>query len=296
MSAAPDLPGWLVDGLLERLLTDAPLPLGVLDLDLRHLAVNHALASLYRQDPAAVAGRTPSEVLGDLGRQVEDRCRGVLLRARASVGHVVSGRPRLAPPATPDVHWQVDLTPLPRGSAGIGAILLTATDVTARTRAMRTLNDQRRELAHQAGHDALTGLANRAHLHEALAADVAAGRPVVVHLIDLDGFKHINDGHGHAAGDHVLAVVGRRLAAAVRPADLACRYGGDEFVVRTVAGAADGLAERLVATIAQPIEWEGRELAIGASIGVAALGPDDDVDALLGRADMAMYADKRTRP
>ncbi len=138
-------------------------------------------------------------------------------------------------------------------------------------------------LVHQATHDALTGLANRAelvstlteaHQHRRRAGD--AGTQVAVVFIDLDGFKRANDRYGHAVGDELLRVVARRLQSEVRREVLVARLGGDEFVV-VMPAVADwhepvALARRLVRTISEPVEVEGHWVRVGASAGVALSG------------------------
>lgn len=155
------------------------------------------------------------------------------------------------------------------------------------------------EFRHRAMHDALTDLPNRAQLEQILreaVADDPAGTLVV--FIDLDGFKAVNDEHGHAAGDAVLNVVASRLSAAVRPCDTVGRFGGDEFVVvcRGVATGADAqILDRLREVFVAPIEVEGVRWSPGASIGVARPEPGVDSDTVLRRADQAMFEQKRTR-
>jgi diguanylate cyclase (GGDEF)-like protein/PAS domain S-box-containing protein len=163
------------------------------------------------------------------------------------------------------------------------------------------LQETLRELALQ---DALTGLPNRALLRgrlvAALAEARAEGRPVALIFVDLDGFKAINDALGHATGDQVLAEIARRLSEVVRRSDTIGRFGGDEFMV--VCRGADAatsrtIAERLAAAIRAPLEGIPPELALTASIGVAALRPSGDefvsADRLVAAADAAMYAAKR---
>ncbi len=149
------------------------------------------------------------------------------------------------------------------------------------------------ELEHLAFHDALTGLANRAlfqrHLDE-------HGHDRAVLLIDLDGFKPINDTYGHAAGDAVLAAVGVRLRASATPGDLVARLGGDEFAVLsagplTVVQARARAAE-LAAQIRLPMVVLGQEVSVGASIGVATARDGLSGAALLHEADVAMYDEK----
>jgi len=180
-----------------------------------------------------------------------------------------------------------------RGSAG--AHLLCLRDASGELRA-------RRELEHRALHDPLTSLPNREllldRLSVALARRVRAGTSVGVIFIDLDGFKRINDDHGHKVGDELLVSVAHRLEREVRDGDTVSRYGGDEFVVlcEDLADEATAapLARRLVAAIAQPVTAGGRLLEVTASIGVVVESdPNADPEALLGRADAEMYRDKR---
>jgi diguanylate cyclase (GGDEF)-like protein len=153
------------------------------------------------------------------------------------------------------------------------------------------------QLRHQAYHDALTGLPNRTLVMARLAEAVARGDgPVTAVLIDLDGFKNVNDTLGHHGGDALLRQVAARLRECVRDGDTVARLGGDEFaVVLPDAVAADGaaVARRVLAALRRPIAVGGQETRIGASIGIAELdghiGPDD----LLADADIAMYAAKR---
>jgi diguanylate cyclase (GGDEF)-like protein len=154
------------------------------------------------------------------------------------------------------------------------------------------------ELRFQADHDALTGLPNRRRLLDAIAAAMAAdpGGGALL-LLDLDGFKRVNDALGHHAGDELLREVARRLRREVRAEDLAARLGGDEFAVllRGATGpeAAD-LAARLGTVLREPVAVEGTRVRVGASVGVAALAEHpQDVTGLLRAADAAMYASKR---
>ncbi|GIM93038.1 hypothetical protein Ato02nite_048310 [Paractinoplanes toevensis] len=149
------------------------------------------------------------------------------------------------------------------------------------------------ELEHLAFHDTLTGLANRAFFQRHL--DDHGGRRAVL-LIDLDGFKPINDNYGHAAGDAVLVSVAARLRAFAGPGDLVARLGGDEFAVLTAgpltAAEAQTLAVALATEIRQPMTIRGCEIRVGASVGVAT-GRDGQSGAeLLHDADTAMYRQK----
>jgi diguanylate cyclase (GGDEF)-like protein len=150
------------------------------------------------------------------------------------------------------------------------------------------------ELRHQANHDALTGLANRAMLTSVLKRSDSGDRAVL--LIDLDDFKTINDSLGHNAGDEVLIEVANRLQGSVREGDLVARLGGDEFAivlgVRGDSKAATDTAERISASLNYPMTVEGRQVEIHASIGIAAASDGVSLDELLRSADVAMYQAK----
>jgi diguanylate cyclase (GGDEF)-like protein len=166
----------------------------------------------------------------------------------------------------------------------------------------RERDRERQRLAHLATHDELTGLANRRYfrqrLEEACTRCDRSAQRVAILLIDLDGFKKINDALGHAAGDIMLAEIASRLRALIRRQDLVARLGGDEFAVIVEPFQSrdeiEHLCERLRSSIAQPLPVSGQPHSVGASIGVA-LYPNDtaDVDHVLSYADAAMYAAKR---
>jgi diguanylate cyclase (GGDEF)-like protein len=155
-------------------------------------------------------------------------------------------------------------------------------------------------LRHRALHDPLTGLPNRDllmdHLSHALARASRSGTGVAVLFCDLDRFKEVNDTYGHEAGDALLTTVGNRLRDAVRPGDTVARLGGDEFVVVTEglhdASVVIGLAKRLRAELLQPIDIGPARVLVGASIGMAVAGPEDDARSVLREADAAMYRAK----
>jgi diguanylate cyclase (GGDEF)-like protein/PAS domain S-box-containing protein len=156
------------------------------------------------------------------------------------------------------------------------------------------------ELKHQAFHDALTGLPNRAlfwdRLDRELARSARLGTSLAVLFIDLDDFKLVNDSGGHAAGDELLVALARRLSATLRDGDTAARLGGDEFAVLLEAGAdaeASQLAERILDELQAPVTVGGREMGTHASIGIAVSGPGlQGAAELLQAADVAMYAAK----
>jgi diguanylate cyclase (GGDEF)-like protein/PAS domain S-box-containing protein len=177
----------------------------------------------------------------------------------------------------------------------VGGIVLNGRDVSER----KAFEQQ---LAHQAFHDPVTGLANRAlfaeRVRHALARTRRDGEGIAVIFLDLDDFKTINDSLGHAAGDQVLVDVARRLDGCVRASDTAARFGGDEFAVllEDVAGlqeAADA-AERIVEAFTDPLLLEQKQLVVRASLGIAmAHDATIDADELIRNADAAMYIAKR---
>jgi diguanylate cyclase (GGDEF)-like protein/PAS domain S-box-containing protein len=183
------------------------------------------------------------------------------------------------------------------GSVVVGWVLNTR-DITER----KELEDQ---LTHQAFHDSLTGLANRAlfrnRIEHALHRQRRQRQPLAVLLFDLDGFKTINDSLGHAFGDALLAAVGERLLGLLRPSDTACRLGGDEFavLVEDLVEVRDAalVAGRLLDGLALPFVVDGKEVVVGASVGIAlcpSLAPATSftADDLLRNADVAMYTAK----
>lgn len=158
------------------------------------------------------------------------------------------------------------------------------------------------ELERLCNTDALTGLANRRSLRESLDAELTRaaryGRTVSFAMLDVDRFKHLNDTYGHPAGDHVLIRLGALLAESVRKNDIVGRYGGEEIALilpETGLHGAGVLAERVRRSIAdQRIVWEGQQLQVTASIGVASIGVGqaETADSLIRAADRALYRAK----
>jgi len=177
----------------------------------------------------------------------------------------------------------------------VGGIVLNIRDVTER-------KSFERQLAHQAFHDEITGLANRVlfrdRVDHALLRAARESDPLAVLFIDVDDFKTVNDTLGHVAGDELLRTIGDRIAGELRAGDTAARLGGDEFAVLLEDGgsaAAALAAERLLCAISRPVELEGQELSVTASVGIAEGGHPgvaSSADELLRHADVAMYAAK----
>ncbi|TYP84598.1 putative bifunctional diguanylate cyclase/phosphodiesterase [Blastococcus xanthinilyticus] len=175
----------------------------------------------------------------------------------------------------------------------VGGVVIHATDITERKRAEQSL-------AHQAFHDGLTGLANRAlfaeRVEQALRHNARHGDTAAVVYIDLDGFKAVNDSLGHQAGDLLLQQVARRLATTVRAGDTLARLGGDEFAV--LLEQVDDVAEvtaagdRMLAELRRPVRIGRQSVTVSGSVGIAVSDADATGDSLVRDADIAMYAAK----
>ena len=190
----------------------------------------------------------------------------------------------------------------PDQSLAISAVLLATLVSVRQFLAQRDLLATQGQLSHQSLHDGLTGLPNRILALDRAQQMLARARrlqaPVAALFIDLDGFKHVNDTFGHAAGDELLRTVAARLMTVVREGDTAARLGGDEFVVLLEGSTLDAgpelVAERLLEVLREPYDLTdtlGRHLSVTASIGIA-LGVRDTADELLRDADLALYGAK----
>ncbi len=186
----------------------------------------------------------------------------------------------------------------------ISVLLFAVLHTLARSRAhaLELVEQKTGQLRHQALHDALTGLPNRVlaldRAEQLLARSRRSNTPVAALYVDIDGFKHVNDTFGHAAGDQLLRIVAQRLRSVVREGDTAARLGGDEFVILLEGTALDAgaelVAERVLEVLSLPYDLRdmgGRELSLSASIGIAD-GLRATADALLAEADVAMYEAK----
>jgi diguanylate cyclase (GGDEF)-like protein len=193
---------------------------------------------------------------------------------------------------------------LPDLTIVIAAVLLALLVSARQFLAQRDLLQTQGRLSHQSLHDALTGLPNRALVIDRAEQMLSRARrsrtPVAALYIDVDGFKHVNDSFGHAAGDELLRVVSARLLGIVREAETVGRLGGDEFVVLLEGSTLDAgpelVAERICEVLAQPLELigtNGRRLSVTSSIGIA-LGLRSSADELFRDADFALYEAKRS--
>ena len=282
----------IVSGLLEGVM--------VVDTHTRVVLINDAAARLFGVAASEIAGRPlsgmPADLLDDRGRLLDA---DDLPLARALRGEEVRSVVVRLVRRDGTLLWvEAHASPLIDDEGELYGAVASYDDVTLRV-------EEDRRTRHEADTDPLTGLANRRALERtlasALARAAARGRVAAVLMLDLDGFKKINDSHGHAAGDAALREVARRLRRCVRERDLVARLGGDEFVVLLTdvggsSGAAQEACERVDAALAEPIVLEQGEMALRAAIGVATF-PGDGADApsLLAFADRAMYAAKHRR-
>jgi diguanylate cyclase (GGDEF)-like protein len=265
-----------------------PIALVILRLDddeeptaLRVVAANPAAGGLVGLDVDATIGRRLADIVP---------LDGPFLDHLADV--VRTGRPFQQPSIEldgADEIFSLRAVPLPDRCIGI-----SIEDVTKRARVAETFR-------HQATHDPLTGLPNRALLHERLTRALIeadrTGRPVALLLVDLDQFKEVNDALGHEYGDGLLRELGRRLATRLRNCDTIARLGGDEFAILLTVDAdqrgAEEVARRLTELCEESVQVADYRLQVSASIGIA-LAPEhaNDAETLLRRADGAMYRAK----
>lgn len=186
------------------------------------------------------------------------------------------------------------------GTMGCRCALL---DITEQRRLVETLHRRERELEHRAHHDALTGLPNRLLLADRLVQAIKRanrdGHSLAVLFIDLDGFKPINDAHGHDLGDELLKEVGKRLTEGLREGDTVARLGGDEFVL-VIAPLADAgvaaatVADKVIAALRRPYAVGGQMLSLSCSVGISLYPANGaDVEELICKADEAMYQAKQ---
>lgn len=263
----------------------------VTDADNRVVAVNPAFSAITGYAAAEVIGAKPSLLAsGQHDATFYQTMWQRLLTDGRWEGEIVNRRKD----GTTYIEWlKISVIPDSRGRPHRFVALFS--DVTER-------KQQEERVWRQANYDALTGLPNRQLLADRLERTIAQAHrhdaEVALLFIDLDRFKPVNDTHGHAVGDALLRQVGRRLQGILRDEDTVARVGGDEFVA-VLAGLRDDeaperAAGKIVAALSAPFHVDAHELDISCSIGIAVYPRDaDSGDALVGRADAAMYAAKQ---
>lgn len=256
--------------------------------------------------PSAVEmlGWTPVEILGSRWKILhpDDRER----QNQAMADALASGKPRtdIYRLRHKDGHYvwieAVSRCLPPDQSGGPVDLMVTARNINRRVAAEQALAESLRELEKLSRVDALTNLPNRRQFDERLALALKRlqrqDEPIALMCLDIDYFKGINDGHGHAAGDLVLQVFGKRLCESVRETDLVARLGGDEFVILledTTREAAQSVARKVVDAMAEVIEVDGMPLTVTTSIGIAHARRPTDAATLMAEADASLYAAKK---
>jgi diguanylate cyclase (GGDEF)-like protein len=259
------------------------------------VTTSDALRELTGLDSGALSGESLAAV------HVEDRP-GVeaALRRFLDTGAPLDLRFRCARPGETDPAWFTARGEAERDRSG--ALLRATCVVSDISGLVRAEEELRAALDHAATHDELTGLPNRRYVQERLEKLLAERGPgaAAVLIVDIDGFKRVNDAHGHAVGDTVLVVIANRIVQATRGRDIVARLGGDEFAVlvwfddaASAAELADAVASRIERSLADPIKARGRECSVTASIGISLVEQDAAADDALAGADAALYAVKR---
>ncbi len=200
--------------------------------------------------------------------------------------------------------YEIVGTPLFDDKHQLAGMVQSSRDITAHIQIQEELQDKKNRLEHVAHHDALTGLPNRVlladRLHQAMVQTQRRGVRLAVAYLDLDGFKEINDTHGHEVGDQFLIALSRRMKEILREGDTIARLGGDEFVsvLMDLADIQDSiqLLNRMLAATLQPVHVDDLVLQVSGSVGVTIYPQAEQVDAdqLLRQADQAMYKAKLT--
>jgi diguanylate cyclase (GGDEF)-like protein/PAS domain S-box-containing protein len=276
---------------LARVIDTVPALIRCTDRDGRLLFANSDQARFLGCDPA-----------GPLGQSLQDFRPDEAAQRDLALDRLVMETGRALPPYEEDLTnaegtsrmFVTVKSPLVDPDGQVSSVLTTSVDITERKLAEARLH-------HMALHDTLTGLPNRAQLHERIRRDIARARrgdrPFALHVIDLDDFKAINDMHGHAAGDVYLKAMADRMKELLKRSDTLARIGGDEFAIIQAqaanAGEATAFATRIIAALSQPLLLDGSAVSGSASVGVT-LHPADasEAEALLANADTAMYQAK----
>lgn len=277
-------------GALRGIIDAVPNAVFVKDSDSRILVVNETMCRLV--------GRAYEDLVGRFDRDFVPAEQAAVFRA-VDLEILATGEPNeneeLITDGSGEVRTIITRKQPVDLADGTRVIVGCITDITEFRRAEQMVR-------YNAEHDHLTGLANRAlfqkHLRESIVQWKPGGPSIALLLIDLDGFKGVNDLNGHAAGDEVLIATAQGLSDLAGPGDVVARLGGDEFAIvqsgMDQPAMAESLAQQVVERLSKPVPMADRQIAVSASVGLAIV-PGDAFgdDALLRRADLALYEAKR---
>jgi diguanylate cyclase (GGDEF)-like protein/PAS domain S-box-containing protein len=276
----------------QDLLESAPDAMVIADEDGRIVLANRQVEVLFGWPRRSLVGRPVETLLPERLREPHEQHR-VHYHRNSPQARPMGRAIELAARRADGGEFPVEVSLSPVQTADGVLVCAAIRDVTERKEAERVL-------AHQALHDALTGLPNRVllvdRLEQALARTSRGDEGVAVLFLDIDRFKVVNDSRGHAAGDELIVGVADRLRATIRPTDTVARFGGDEFVVvyqeaESLTGAM-AVADRIVAALREPFRIGGEEIFLTVSVGIAVAGPGASSETLLRNADAAMYRAK----
>jgi diguanylate cyclase (GGDEF)-like protein/PAS domain S-box-containing protein len=285
--------------LLRAVIDSVPAMIGYWDTELHNVLANQAYVEWFGKSPEQIRGKHIRELLGDelyaLNRPYMDAALAGVAQAFDRTIVDAEGRTRYS---------QAAYVPDKDDDGVVRGFFVLVGDVTQRVQAEMRLAEATAELERRAATDPLTSLGNRSLLEQRAGVALAGlrraapgTRSVALLLLDLAGFKPVNDRFGHAAGDELLVEVAQRLRGEVREPDVVARLGGDEFVV-LIDRLQDPheavlLAERIRDVLKEPVVVEDNEVFTTVSIGIAVTtAPDDDADGMLRDADAAMYLAK----
>ncbi|GAA2605930.1 sensor domain-containing diguanylate cyclase [Paractinoplanes durhamensis] len=273
------------DERFQALFQHAPDLVSVLDADGRIAFSSPSGAAILGFGTGKLVGTSVFDIIHPEDRPYMMQQFGMLLNEKDAVIRLQC-RVR---PATGEYRWFEFTASNQMGNPALAGVVINARDV-SENRAFQE------RLEFEAQHDALTGLPNRRRMQDVLGASLPFDA-VAVLFVDLDGFKPVNDAHGHEAGDELLRQVAARLSACVRENDVLSRVGGDEFVVLMPGvldpGSVEATSARIRSAIEAPFMIDGNEVRIGASVGVHLAPHSCDPDEALRAADHAMYTIKK---
>ncbi len=279
----------LVEARYASLIRNASDVIMIADADGQLRFVSPAAGPTFAMNPDQMVGRNLLELWDDTDR---DRLAGFLREVAGTRGRAIGPVEVVIGSNTGRYTLECVGSNLSEDPA-VGGLALNFRDVSER----KVLEEQLRQLAF---HDPLTLLANRSlfrnRVDHALALSRLAQQQVAVVFLDLDNFKNVNDSMGHDAGDRLLQTAAQRLVKCTRPTDTVARLGGDEFGILLEGISDHASIEQIVASIIesfnQPLQLDGNDIYVGATIGVAFSEADDDTEQLLRNADIAMYSAK----